>query len=132
MVGTVKKSMETRLLGVILPECAPGLRRRLATAHHVFGYAALPDVNAEFEQLTVDARCTPTGILSAHSADQLSNFTGNRRSSRLAPPDLRGTEEPKALAMPSRDRLRLDDGQRRAPVAPDAGQPDPQKAVHRD
>jgi len=61
---------------VILQECAPSLRRRLATAHHVFAHAALPAVDAEFEQLTVDAGRAPTGILSAHFADQIADLTG--------------------------------------------------------
>lgn len=78
-------------MGVILQECALGLRRRLATAHHIFAYAALPDVDADFKQLTVDAGCTPTGILSAHSSDQISDSAGYRRSSPLARPDLPGT-----------------------------------------
>ena len=98
--------------------------------HHVFAYAALPDVDADLQQLTVDAGCTPTGILSAHFADQISDITGNRRSSRLAAPDLPGPEETKALAMPSKDCVRLNNRQRRAPVAPDPGQPDPEKTVH--
>jgi hypothetical protein len=35
--------------------------------------AALTDVDAELEQLTVDPWCTPTGILSAHLAEQISD-----------------------------------------------------------
>lgn len=119
-----------QLLSVILQECAPGLRRWLATAHHVFAHAALPDVDAEFEQLTVDAGGTPTGILPAHSAHQSSDFAGNSRSSLLAPPNLPAPEETEALAMPSKDCVRLNNRQRRAPVAPDPGQPDPEKTVH--
>jgi hypothetical protein len=38
---------------VILQKCAPGLRGRLAAAHHIFAHAALPDVDAEFEQFAV-------------------------------------------------------------------------------
>jgi len=56
-----------QLLQVILQEGAPSLRRRFAAAHHVFADAGLADVDAEFEQLTVDAGCTPTGILSGTS-----------------------------------------------------------------
>src|ERR1035441_2777631 len=74
--GHSEKIDGDQLLGVFLQEGAPSLRRRLATAHHVFAYAALPDVDAEFEQFTVDAGCTPSGILSAHSADQISDFKG--------------------------------------------------------
>jgi hypothetical protein len=77
------------------------LRRRFAAAHHVFADAALTDVDAELEQLTVDPWCTPTGILSAHLADQISGLTGNDRSSRLAVPYLPGPENTKALAMPA-------------------------------
>jgi hypothetical protein len=58
-----------QLLDMIFQEGAPSLRRRLAAAHHVFAYTGLPDVDAEFEQLAVDARRTPSGILSAHPAD---------------------------------------------------------------
>jgi hypothetical protein len=36
----------------------------------------------------------------------------------------------KALAMPSKDRVWLNNNQHRAPVVPEAGQPEPQKAVH--
>ena len=41
-----------QLLQVILQERAPGLRRRLAAAHHVLADAGLADVDAELEQLT--------------------------------------------------------------------------------
>jgi hypothetical protein len=43
----------------------------------------------------------------------------------LAVPHLPGLEKTTALAMPSHDRFGPDDGQRRAPAAPDVGQPDP-------
>jgi hypothetical protein len=44
-----------QLLGMILQKGAPGLRGRLGAAHHVFADAGLADVDAEFEQLAVDA-----------------------------------------------------------------------------
>src|ERR1700758_499596 len=118
-----------QLLGVILQERAPGLRRRLAAAHHVFAYAALPDVDAQLEQLPVNAGCTPTRILPAHPADQISNLARNDGSSRLAMPDLPGPEKAEASTMPGQDGLGLNDGQRRAPAAPHPGQPDPEEAV---
>jgi hypothetical protein len=34
----------------------------IAAAQHVFADAALSDVDAELEQLTVDPWCTPTGV----------------------------------------------------------------------
>jgi hypothetical protein len=84
-----------QLLGMILQESAPSLRRRLAWAHHVFADAAFADVDAEFEQFTVDARCTPTRILSAHPADQIADLAGNEWSSELAASHLPGPEQAK-------------------------------------
>src|ERR1700758_5831601 len=112
-----------------LQEGAPSLRRRFAAAHHIFAETALPDVDAEFEQFAVDAGCTPTGILPAHLADQISDLARNDRSSRLAVPHLPGPEQTKAGTMPGNDGLGLNDSQRAAPVAPQAGQTDPQQAV---
>ena len=54
MVGTVKKSTETRVLEVIVEEGVPGLRRRLARAEHVLGYAGLADLDSQFQQFTMD------------------------------------------------------------------------------
>src|SRR5271167_3410695 len=106
---------------VVLQESAPGLRRRLAAAHHVFANTALSDVDAEFEQFTVDARRTPARILPAHLAYQISHFAGNERPSRLSAAHLPSPEQAKTGTMPGNDRLGLSDDQRRAPVAPDAG-----------
>jgi hypothetical protein len=111
---------------VVLQESAPGLRRGLAAAHHVFAHTGLTDVDAEFEQFTVDAGCTPPGILPAHLANQVSDLARNDRPSRLSAADLPGPEQAKAGTMPGHDRLGLKDGQRRAPVTPNAGQKDPQ------
>jgi len=120
-----------QLLGMILQEGAPSLRRRFAGAHHVFAHAALRDSDSKLEQLPVDAGCAPTRILAAHSADEISDLAGNCRSSRLAKSDFPGPEETKALAMPGNDGLGLNDSQRGAPVAPHARHPDPEEAVYR-
>jgi len=120
-----------QLLGAILQECAPGLRRRFAAAHHVFADAAFTDVDAEFEQFAMDGGCPPTGILSAHLADQISDFARNDGSPGLAVPHLPDPEQAKAGAMPGYDCFWLDDGQGRAPVVPKAGQTEPQQAVPR-
>jgi hypothetical protein len=81
-----------QLLGVILQERAPGLRRRLATAHHVFADAGLADVDAQLEQLPVNPGCTPPRILPAHPADQIANLARNDRPSGVAAPHLPGPE----------------------------------------
>src|SRR5271165_90286 len=98
---------------VVLQESAPGLRRRLVAAQHVFAYAGLTDVDAEFEQFTMDARRAPQGILSAHPADQTADLVGNKRPSRSSVAHLPGPEPAKAGTMPGHDRLGLDDRQRR-------------------
>jgi len=82
----------------------------LAAAQQVLGDTALADVDGELEQFAVNARCTPRGILPTHPADQVSSLAGNRRPSALSPPNLPGLKQAKAHAMPSHNRLRLDEG----------------------
>ena len=77
----------------------------------------------------MEAWCTRSGILLAHFADQISDLARNEMTSGLAAPRFPGPEEAKPGAMPSYDGFRLDDGQRCAPVAPEAGEADPQEAV---
>jgi hypothetical protein len=79
----------------------------------------------------VDAGCTPSGILPAHLADQISDLARNVRSSGLDVPHLPGPEQTRAGTMPGYDRFWLDDGQGGAPVKPKARQTDPQQAVPR-
>jgi len=118
-----------QLLGVIFQECAPGLRWGFARTRHIFADTAFPDVDAKLEIFAVDAGCSPSGVLPAHLADQLSDLARNDRSSRLAVPHLPSPEQAKAGTMPGKERFGFDDGQRRAPVMPEAGQADPQQAV---
>jgi len=77
----------------------------------------------------MDAWCTRSGILLAHFADQISDLARNEMTSGLAAPRFPGPEEAKPGAMLSYDGFRPDDGQRCAPVAPEAGETDPQEAV---
>src|SRR5215472_12275805 len=105
-----------QLLRMILKERAPGLRRRLAAAHHVFADAALSNVDAQLEQFTMDAGCTPSGVFAAHSANQITDVAGKRGSSRVAPPNLPRPEQTEAAAMPGKHRFGSNNGQRRAPV----------------
>lgn len=52
-----------QLLRMILEKRAPRLRRWFVVAHYVLADAALTDVDAELEQLTVDPWRTPRRIL---------------------------------------------------------------------
>jgi len=114
---------------VVLHEGAPRLRRRFTAAHHVFADTGLADVDAEFEQLAVNARCTPAWILPAHLADQISGLAGNDGSSESSASNPPSPKQAKALAMPGHDRLGPDDDQHRTPIAPQARQADPKWAV---
>src|SRR5207247_3564704 len=110
-----------QLLGVILQECAPGLRRRLLSPMSMPSLSSSPWMRS----------AQPSGILPAHLADQISDLARKDRSSGLAAPHLPGPEQPKASTMPGKDCFWLDDGQRRAPVAPEAGRADPQQGGRR-
>jgi hypothetical protein len=48
----------------------PSLGRRSTSLDHVLRHARLSDVEAEFEQLAMDARRTPQRIFRAHPPDQ--------------------------------------------------------------
>src|SRR5205814_9959087 len=109
-----------QLLGMVLQEGAPSLRRRFAAAHHIFADTALSDVDAEFEKFAVDPWCTRTGILPRHLANQLSDFARNDASSSFSATHLPGPEQTKGRTMPGADRLWRADGQRPAPIAPAA------------
>jgi hypothetical protein len=110
--GDGEKIDGDQLVGMVLEEGAPSLRRRFVAAHHVIADGALSDVDAKFEQFAMDAGCTPAGILPAHLADQMSNLMRSDRASRLATAHLPGPEQAEASAMPRYDRFRPDDGQR--------------------
>ena len=62
-VRTVKKSMETSCVKVIVQEGAPSLRRRFAAAHHVFALALLSLMSIPSLSSSPWMRgCTPAGI----------------------------------------------------------------------
>src|SRR5205814_10599834 len=73
-----------QLLGMVLPEGAPSLRRRFAAAHHIFADTALSNVDAEFDEFAVDPWCIHAGILPAYFANQISDFARNVVSSRFS------------------------------------------------
>src|SRR4051812_47527310 len=114
---------------MVVKEDPPGLRRWLPTAYQVFAHARFTNIDAELQQLAVYTRCAPTRILVAHAADQIANFARDHRAARLTPPDLPRPEKAKRLALPTNHCLGLHDDQRRAPIRPGAGEPNPQEPV---
>jgi hypothetical protein len=89
---------------------------RSAAGYHYRGNWASSTGGTSPARMPTSIATPPTGILPAHSADQISDFTGYRRPSQVAPPDLPGPEKTEALAMPSKDRVWLNHRQHRPPV----------------
>ncbi len=100
-------------------------------AHEILADAGLTDIDAEFEQLAVNTRCSPKRILATQPTDQFSDVFWNRRPPRLAAVDFPSPEQTKAPAVPSDDGVRFDDDQSRPPVAPDRAQPYPKESIAR-
>jgi len=88
---------------VVLQESPPGLRRQSPMANDVLTHAGLADVDAEFEQLTVDAWGTPERIVAAHRANQDADFFWHGRSPRLDTTNFLSPKQAKALSMPAYD-----------------------------
>src|SRR6478735_2773873 len=65
---------------VVTQESAPSLGRRSTSLDHVLRDARLSDLEAELEQLAVDARRTPQWIFRAHPPDQSAEIRGDLRS----------------------------------------------------
>src|SRR3954468_5770378 len=97
---------------------------------HILRNGRLADVHAQLEQLAVNAWCAPQWISQRHRPNQRTDV-----SRHGGPADASATlprpEQAEASAMPCDDRLRLHDDERRAPVCPDARQPDPEASVNR-
>jgi hypothetical protein len=76
---------------------------------HILADAGLTDIDAEFEQFAVDTWRTPERILSFHASDQLAHVLRNRWAAKPPATNLPPPKQPKALAMPRDDGVRLDD-----------------------
>src|SRR5262245_7066112 len=75
---------------MVTQEGAPSLGRRSTSLHHVLRDAGLSHLEAELEQLAMNARRSPQGIFRAHSPDQRAQFRTDLRSAskraRFPPP----------------------------------------------
>src|SRR5262245_23576577 len=85
-------------------------------AHEILADAGFANIDAELEQFTVNARCSPKRILAAHLPNQLADFFRHRRPPRLAATDFPGPEQTEAPAVPSNHSVRFDDNQSRPPA----------------
>jgi hypothetical protein len=88
------------------------------------------DDEAELLQLAMDLRRSPLRILVRQALDQTSDLIGDSRSATLAartPTPI----ETEAGAVPSDDRLGLNDDEDISPAAPDGAEGRPEQSVHR-
>jgi hypothetical protein len=67
--------------------------------HHVFGDGGFGNLNAQLEQLAVNAWCTPTRVVSAHHPDQITNLLRHAGQTWLAAADFPRPEQAKAFTM---------------------------------
>jgi hypothetical protein len=85
---------------------------------HVLGDGGFGDFDAQFQQLAVNARCTPARVVAAHHPNQIANLLRHFGPTWLPAVYLPGPEQAEALPVPGDDRLGFDDHQRGFPVGP--------------
>jgi len=110
------------------PPCLRGLGRTLG---HEAGDRTLGDVDAELQQLAVDAGRTPQGIGRGHLPDECGDLGVDGRASASGPAREPGPVLAEAAALPAQDGIGRDDDQRPPPASPDSGQADPEETVGR-
>jgi len=76
--------------------------------HHVFRDGGFGSLNAQLEQLTVNAWCTPARVVAAHHPDQIPNLLRHAGPTWLAAADFPRPEQAKAFTMPGDNGFRLD------------------------
>ena len=92
--------------GVILEEGFPVLTGSWPLLFHIFPYGVFVQLDAQFEQLTLDLLGLPEGILPGHLSDEVDGLLGNARLITLGfrfPPPIPAEQ----VAMPSQNCLRL-------------------------
>ncbi len=97
--------------------------------HHVFGNGGFGNLNAQLEQLTVNAWCTSTGIVAAHYPDQIPYLLRHTGPTRLTATDSPRPEQAKAFTMPRHNGFSFDDHQDGFPIAPHSSHLDPKDPV---
>jgi hypothetical protein len=115
---------------VVGEERPPGLRGLGTTLGHEAGDGALGDVDAELEELPVDARRTPQGIRRGHRPDEGGDLGADGWAAASGPARTAGPVLAEASPLPSEDSVRRHDHEGRSPAGPDSGQADPEEAVN--
>jgi hypothetical protein len=117
-----------QLLPVIGQERAPCLRWRWLRVGHVLCDSRLGNGEAQLQQLTVNSRCTPERVRNWHRPNQRADLSSDGRTPQPVAA-LPRPKEAESVPMPGDDGFGLHDNERRPPLAPDSGKPDPEQPV---
>jgi len=117
------------VLQVVIEKSAPGLRRRLAMADHVFVNGRFGYFVAKPLKLRVNSRRPPSRVLTTQSPDENSNLGIDLRPPHRFRPRFPSPVESETLLVPSDDSLRLNDEENRAPIGPELGEPNPENPI---
>src|SRR4051812_15702352 len=96
---------------------------------HVPRYRGFRDLDAQFQQLAVNAGCTPTRVVLAHHPNQISNLLRLFGPTWLATANLPRPKQTEALPVPSNNGLGFDDHQSGFPLAPEAPETHPEDSI---
>jgi len=111
---------------------APGKFRISGRSFDPTGDASLGYIEAQHEQLAVDAGSTPGWVFRHHPEDQIPNFLGQSFSTDLFfHPREQPPVQSKSGTMPADHCFRTDDQERLFPVGPEPAGQDPEELVHR-
>ncbi len=114
---------------MIVKECPPRLRGWLALSDPILAYGRFGHGVTQQCEFGLDARHTPTGILTGHPSNQFADFNVNAWSSWLPSTGLPSPEQLEAAAVPTDDGVRLHDEKGGTPIRPDLGQDRPEYPV---
>ncbi len=77
----------------------------------------------------MDPRSSPERIGRTHLSNELTKFPSHCGSPGCVAPTFPGSIEAESFSVPSDNRFRLHDEQRRAPIRPEAAEPNPEKSI---
>src|SRR5215471_19695835 len=116
-----REEVDRNELGYMIgEERSPRLGWRLGMADHVFGDGRLGNLNAQFQEFSVNSRRSPGCVITTHGSNQIASFFRNTGTSRSAVANFPGPVPLKSLTMPADDGFRFDNDQGRTPTRPQA------------
>ena len=123
-----RAGLSRRVRHVVLQESLPRLRRWSSPSVHVFGDGGLRYVMAEQCEFSFVSRRSPSDVFNTHTTHQCADLHNDLWSSHLRS-RLPAPVASEALAVPTEDRLGLDDDDGGAPLDPDSREPCPEDSM---